>query len=243
VREKLPGFPLLSVANVLSCRILERVNRFVVNIEVKGKKGRAHITNSGRLHEFLVRNRKGYCFETPKTEKTAFRFFAIEEKGLGAVIDTWLQMKGFEAAQRRGLIPWLRGADFIRRNPRMGSSLLDYLFEREGNPVYVELKSAVLREGTFAMYPDCPTLRGQRHVEEMMRWVKRGGKAFLVFVAALPYVAGFRPNRKADPRLHRLLKKGENEGVEMKAVGIYFQPADSSLYLYDPDMDVVIPGP
>jgi hypothetical protein len=29
----------------------------------------------------------------------------------------------------------------------------------------------------------------------------------------------------------------------MKALGIYFKPADSSLYLYDPDMDVVIPGP
>jgi sugar fermentation stimulation protein A len=212
----------MGVPDASSCRVLQRVNRFVVNIEVREKINRAHITNSGRLREFLVRNRKGYCFETPKTEKTSFRLFAIEEEGLAAVIDTWLQMKGLEAAQRRGLIPWLRGADFIRRNPKLGSSLLDYLYEREGNPVYVEVKSAVLKEGPFAMYPDCPTLRGQRHVEEMMRWVKRGGKAFLVFMAALPYVAGFRPNRKADPRLHRLLKKAKKGGGRDESIGDLF---------------------
>jgi sugar fermentation stimulation protein A len=124
----------------------------------------------------------------------------------------------------------------------MGGSLLDFLFERQGKPVYVEVKSAVLREGKFAMYPDCPTLRGQRHVEELMRWVKTGGSAYLVFVAALPFVAAFKPNRGADPRLYALLEDAKDLGVEMKALGLYFRPDDSSLCLYDPDLQVVIPG-
>jgi sugar fermentation stimulation protein A len=240
--KKYPGIPLLEIPETVSCRIVERINRFVVSVEVEGKIGRTHITNTGRLREFLVRGRKGFCFETPKTEKTAFRLFAVEEKGLAAVIDTQLQMKAFETAQQRGLIPWLKGAAFIRRNPRLGGSLLDYLFERRGKTLYGEAKSAVLREGKYAMYPDCPTLRGQRHVEELMAWVRNGGHAFLVFVAALPYVVGFKPNRDADPRLCDLLERAKGSGVSVKAIGLHFQPDDSCLYLYDPDLAVVIPN-
>jgi sugar fermentation stimulation protein A len=242
VKKESQDIPLLRILDASSCRIVQRINRFVVKIELGGKIGRAHITNSGRLCEFLIRGRKGFCFQTPHTEKTEFRLFAVEERGFGAVIDTQLQMKAFEAAQRQGWISWLRGDTFIRRNARLGRSLVDYLFDRREKSVYVEAKSAVLRDGKFAMSPDCPTLRGQRHVEELMHWVQKGGTAYLLFVAALPCVEGFKPNRTADPRLCELLEKAESSGVQLKALGLYFQPSDSYLYLYNPDLDVVIPG-
>jgi sugar fermentation stimulation protein A len=240
--EKEPvDIPLLAVPNALSCRIAERINRFVVMVEVEGKSHKAHINNSGRLHEFLIRGREGFCFKTPHAAKTEFRLFAVMEKSLGALIDTQFQMRAFEAAHQKALIPWLEGAVFVRRNPRLGGSVLDYFFDREGISVYLEVKSAVLREGRFAMYPDCPTLRGQRHVEELMHWAKKGGTAFAVFVAALPYVTGFKPYRSADPRLCDLLERARNVGVQVRALGMYFQPVDSFLYLYNPDLDVVIP--
>ena len=31
------------------------------------------------------------------------------------------------------------------------------------------MKSAVLRKGEYAMYPDCPSLRGQRHIRELIK--------------------------------------------------------------------------
>ena len=93
------------------------------------------------------------------------------------------------------------------------------------------------------MYPDCPTLRGQRHVKELMHWVRKRGTAFILFVAALPHVVGFKPCRSADPQLSDLLEKAVDLGVQVKAVGIYFHPVDSYLYMYNPDLDVVIHGP
>lgn len=232
--------PLFAIPDARTCRIVERVNRFVVQIEMEGKLFRAHINNSGRLHEFLIRGKKAYCFETPHTTKTGFRLFAVEEKNQGALIDTQLQMKAFETAQKQALIPWLHGGVLVRKNARLGESLIDYSFENKGNPVYLEVKSAVLREGDFAMYPDCPTLRGQRHVEELISWVKRGGTAFLLFVAALPDVLGFKPYRSADPMLFDLLEKAKNCGVQVKAMGLYFRPSDSFVCLYNPNLDVVI---
>jgi hypothetical protein len=61
-----------------------------------------------------------------------------------------------------------------------------------------------------------------------------------LFVAALPYVVGFKPHISADPRLFNLLDKAKNLGVQVKALGLYFCPSDSFLYLYNPDLDVVI---
>jgi sugar fermentation stimulation protein A len=241
MKIKSADVPLLAIPNVRSCRIVERINRFVVAINIGGKLTKAHITNSGRLHEFLIRGREGFCFETPHAKKTRFRLFAVIEKGLGALIDTQLQMRAFEAAQQKELIPWLRGAVFIRRNPRLGVSLMDYLFDKKGTPMFLEVKSAVLRGGRFAMYPDCPTIRGQRHVEELLGWAKKGGAAFILFVAALPCVEGFKPYRLADPRLCDLLGEAKDLGVQVKALGLYFQPVDSFVYLYNSDLDVVIP--
>lgn len=231
---------LFAVPDALNCRIVDRLNRFVVRIEIEGEFFRAHINNTGRLQEFLIRGKGGHCFKTLDTAKTDFRLFSVGEKGRGALIDTQFQMRAFEVAFEKKLIPWLKDCFYLRRNARLGDSLIDYLFERGGKPVYLEVKSAVLRDGEFAMYPDCPTLRGQRHVEDLMGWVKKGGAAFILFVAALPYVTGFKPNRSADPRLFDLLEKAERMGVRVKALGIYFRPEDSSLYLYDPDLDVII---
>jgi len=57
------------------------------------------------------------------------------------------------------------------------------------------------------MYPDCPSLRGQRHVKDLIDYVKKGGKGMIVFIAALPNVIAFKPNKKGDIKIHELLKK------------------------------------
>ncbi|MBS7287626.1 MAG: hypothetical protein KIH01_02465 [Candidatus Freyarchaeota archaeon] len=42
--------------------------------------------------------------------KTWYGLIAVEVPGgVGAVIDTWLQMRAFEAWLGSGLIPWLKG--------------------------------------------------------------------------------------------------------------------------------------
>jgi sugar fermentation stimulation protein A len=240
VKKGVPDIPLFSIPGAVSCRFVERLNRFVVKIEIEGKECLAHINNTGRLQEMLIPGKTGFCFRTPHTKKTEFRLFAIGEREKGALIDTQLQMRAFEMAQERGLIPWLRDALFVRRDAPLGRSQLDYLFQRQGNSLFVEVKSAVLREGTVAMYPDCPSLRGQRHVKELIEWTRKGGESYLLFMAALPGISAFTPNRNADAELHGLVEKAKKSGVGIKAVGLYFHPGDSFLRLYDPDLEVIV---
>lgn len=229
---------ILRIDNFLECKIVGRANRFVVWVEIKGNSYKAHINNTGRLEEFLIRGRKGFCLNTGKRGKTDFKLFAIEERNLGALIDTRLQMKAFEKSLEAGCLPWLAGCRLLKRNARIGASLIDYLLECESKEVYLEVKSAVLRDGDYAMYPDCPSLRGQKHIKELTDQAKKGSKAIVLFIAALPQVNAFRPNETADPKLYALLNEAKASDVDVRAIGLYFDPKDSFLHLFNPDLRI-----
>jgi sugar fermentation stimulation protein A len=237
---------LIRIENPQECRIIERLNRFVVLIEHDGTVYRAHITNTGRLLEFMVKGQKAFCFKTQQQHhhrgKTDCRLFAIEDRGLGALIDTWLQMKAFEDALERHLIPWLAGCHMLKRNAVLGASRsrIDYLLDCQGKQVYLEVKSAVLRDGAYAMYPDCPTERGRKHVRELTSYASEGGTGIVVFVAALPYVRAFTPNRAADAKLYDALEVAHASGVDVRAMGLYYNPDDGWVYLFEQDLAVTL---
>jgi len=238
IRDGRPGFKLLDIANPLECRVVERVNRFVVEVSCARHKRRAYLNNTGRLYQFLVRDRKGYCLRWQGSRKTDLRLFAVEEAGLGAIVDTQLQMQAFEKALEAGRIPWLEGCRMLRRNARLGTSLIDYLLECDGRNVYLEVKSAVLREGSYAMYPDCPSERGRRHIRELTGHVQAGGEALIVFIAALPDVKAFKPNMPADPKLYELLLGAQRAGVRVKSLAMAYHPDGASIRLHHPDLPV-----
>lgn len=233
--------PLLKLAGVVECRIIRRVNRFVAEVEVGGGKYTAYVCNTGRLVEYFKAGRRGFCVWNRPGLKTQLRLFAVEDMGLGALIDTQLQAKSFEEAMSRGLLPWLKGYKIARRNPRLGGSVLDYVLTRDGDSLLVEVKSAVLRGASnYAMYPDCPSVRGRRQLRELVKLAEKGGKGLVIFLACLPRVRGFKPNEDADPVIAELLREAHEGGVEVRALSLYYCPVDSSIRLGDPDLEVFL---
>jgi sugar fermentation stimulation protein A len=228
----------IGVEGPLECTVIRRLNRFVVEVAVDDSPERAWINNTGRLEGFLVEGKTGFCTRNAHRLKTALRLFAIREGALGAVIDTQLQMKAFEKALAAGLIPWLDGCVLLKRNVKLGSSVIDYALTCSGKRGYLEVKSAVLREGRYALYPDCPSARGRRHVRELTGVKSLGEAATILFIAALPSVSAFKPNRAGDPDLSDLLTEASKAGVDVKAIALFYDPRDSLVYLYDADLPV-----
>jgi len=229
---------ILRIEEPFKCLIVERVNRFVVKISVNAKLYRAYINNTGRLLEYLDEGREGFCVKTRETGRTDCRLFSVKDDGLGAVIDTQLQMKVFEKALEMQMVPWIYRCKIQRRNAKLGESLIDYLMDCTGRNIYLEVKSAVLREGEYAMYPDRPSVRGRRHIKELTDHVKREGQGIILFIAALPRVKAFKPNRAADPEFHELLRGAQENGVDVKSIGLHYNPDDSFVYLFSPALRV-----
>ncbi len=230
--------PLLSLENPIECRIVQRINRFVVEVQIGAGRYRAWINNTGRLLEFLEPGRAAFCLRRQSPGKTTHRLFAIRDGTLGALIDTQFQMRAFESCVMEDLLPWLPGCQRFKRNVRLGTSLIDYRMECATGQVYVEVKSAALRQGRYASYPDCPSLRGRKHVRELLEHAARGGKAHIVFIAALPGAGGFIPNPSADAPLSALLAAASRSGVDIRSIGMYYHHRKCSIDLFDPDLPI-----
>ncbi|KSW11381.1 sugar fermentation stimulation protein A [Pyrodictium occultum] len=235
---------VLQVDNLIECRLLRRVNRFVVEAEAGGERILAHNTNTGRLADVLAPGRRALCIPARRPGKTRLRLIAVEYNGGYAVVDTRLQEDAFAAAVDKGLVPWAAGCRVASRRPRLGGSVLDFLLRCPAGEVYVESKSAVLMgPGGLAMYPDCPTERGRRHIRELIEHARRGVRAALVFIAALPGARGFAPNPEGDPEIPGLVEEAVKAGVIVKALGLNFDAERRGVRLYAPDLPVVLRRP
>ena len=231
---------LLKLRSVKSCKIIRRINRFVVEIIVDNRRDFAHINNTGRLQEYLIKGKEGFCLKFEKPKKTKYRLFSIAVNEYGALIDTWIQGKAFEKALDLELIPWLHGYKIIKRNVKLNNSMIDYLIKRGDAETYLELKSAVQRIDRYASYPDAPSIRARRQLRDLIRLVENGGKAIILFIVGLRDVEAFKPNKEIDPKIHQLLLKGSQIGLKIKAIGIYYDPKGSTIKLWNPDMKIVI---
>ena len=83
---------LLKIEDPFECTVLDRVNRFVVNVRSKGELLRAYMSNTGRLHDYLAKGRKGFCMRHGELKKTDCRLFAIADKKFAAVLATWKEL-------------------------------------------------------------------------------------------------------------------------------------------------------
>ncbi len=238
--HKSEGYSLLPLRGVGECLILERVNRFTVKVEIEGREGLAFLQNTGRLLGYIVRGRTGFCVPVASPKKLGRRLFAIHDNGLAAVVDTLLHSKVFEEAVSHGLICWLEGYRILRRDVPLANSRIDYLMTGGGGDALVELKSAVLRLGYYASYPDCPSSRAVRQVTDLLKLVEHGARAILVFIAAIPYIRGFKLNYEADPVLCDLIVRAHGAGLEVKGVQIAYEPVSSSIILLNPDLPIEI---
>ncbi len=209
---------------IIECTFIRRLNRFVGIVEVNGELKKALITNTGRLKEFMVEGKRAFCIpkQGGKTEFVLIGF--LEKNERGAIIDTRTQARAFERAVELGLIRWLKGCRIKKREVRIGNSRLDYLLECKGEEIWAEMKSAILREGDYAMYPDCPSVRGQKHIKELIRLKANGKRAMIIFIGALPGVRRFKPYIKGDPKIAELLKEAKKKGVEIRGISISLLP-------------------
>ncbi len=232
------GEELIYISWARSCTVRRSVNRFVVEVADGSNIFGVHINNTGRLQDVLVEGRKGFCIPT-RRGKLGWRLFSVWYYRGYSIIDTLLQEESFRVAVEKGLLPWAQGCSVRKRSPRVGRSVFDWMLECGEEPVFVEMKSAVLgsRDG-YGMYPDCPSLRGRRHIELLIDLAKRGKRAWIVFIVAFPGARGFRPYREGDPEIYRLLWEAQRAGVELYSFGVCYDPESSDIRLYSSKLPI-----
>ena len=108
-----------------------------------------------------------------------------------------------------------RGIDLIKPETKFGDSRFDFYIEAEERKIFAEVKGVTLEENGVVLFPDAPTQRGVKHLNELVRAVKEGYEAFAVFVVQMENVRYFTPNAKTHPEFTQALINARNSGVNL----------------------------
>ena len=80
-----------------------------------------------------------------------------------------------------------------------------------------EVKSVTLAEKEYGYFPDAVTLRGQKHLRELMGVVAAGDRAVLLFTVLHSAIEYFAPAHHIDAQYAQLLAEAHKRGVEILA--------------------------
>jgi len=206
-----PGGPTLEGA------LLERPNRFLATVELPGGESvRAHVPNPGRMHEFMTPGRRLMLRPAATTERrTTHDLLAVHYAGQWVCIDNRIGAKLARLALESAAVTELQPYREVSAEVVCGASRLDFRLTGDGPACWVEVKSCTLVEDGHGRFPDAPTVRGRRHVGELIERVAAGDRAAVMFIIQRPDARSIGPNDETDPDFGDILRAASAAGVTL----------------------------
>lgn len=201
---------------IVQAKFIERVNRFVAYVELSGKSEKVHVKNTGRCRELLRPGANVYLAVSDNPGRsTAYDLVAVEKAGQTVNIDSQAPNKAVgEWLLRKQLFPNLV---FLRPEMVYGNSRFDFYVETENEKIFLEVKGVTLEENGIARFPDAPSERAVKHLEELVRARTEGYRACVVFVIQMKNVDYFLPNVETHKAFAEELARARKAGVELYA--------------------------
>lgn len=195
---------------------LKRPNRFIAEVEIQGKRETVHVKNTGRCKELLIPGTEVILEKSGNpNRKTKYDLICVNKQGRLINMDSQIPNKAAEEWIRKGgLFP---EEVSIRPEKKYGNSRFDLYVESPVRRAFVEVKGVTLEKDNVVRFPDAPTVRGIKHVEELIHCMEEGYEAYLLLVIQMKGVKKFMPNWDTQPEFGQALIKAEKAGVKIIA--------------------------
>lgn len=206
----------MKYTNIKEGIFLERTNRFIARVIVDGTEEYCHVKNTGRCRELLMPNARVLVNRcgNPK-RKTQYdlvsvykgeRLINMDSQAPNQVVEEWLRAGGL-----------CKDVTKVIREKTYGESRLDLYAEAGERKILMEVKGVTLEEDGVVRFPDAPTQRGIKHLEELEHALKAGFESYVMFVIQMEGVRYFEPNRTTHPAFADALAKACQAGVHILA--------------------------
>ena len=203
-------------SNIQRATFLRRPNRFIAHIEVDGREEVCHVKNTGRCRELLTDRATIYVqHHDDSKRKTKYSLIAVEKGKLLVNMDS--------QAPNKVVGEWLLEQEpfgkvkLLKPECTYGSSRFDFYLETETEKFFIEVKGVTLEEDGVVRFPDAPTERGVKHLQELCACKEAGYKAAVIFVVQMEGMKHFEPNDKTHPQFGEALRQAQSAGVEVLA--------------------------
>ena len=200
---------------------LGRPQRFLAEVRLPhGPTTLAYCANPGSFHGCLESG--STCLLWDSADPKRKRRYTLRAVKLGRTwlgTDTHLANDLIETALRNRLLPGLADFVILKREPQSrNGSRLDFLLGNGVGECFLEVKSATVTSGDLAQFPDSQSPRSVEHLNALIKVVKTGRRAVLVFLIQRGDVEGLKINTACDPAFNRAFTRARKAGVEFQAV-------------------------
>ena len=202
--------------NIHKGKFKNRPNRFIAEVEIDGVINTVHVKNTGRCKELLTENATVILEKSDNPlRKTQYDLVAVYKGDRLINMDSQAPNIVFgEYLKKNELI---KNVTKIKPEHKFNNSRFDFYVEAENRKIFAEVKGVTLEEDNIVMFPDAPTERGLRHIQELIEACKQGYEAYCVFIVQMNNVKYFTPNVKTQPEFAQALITAQNQGVNILA--------------------------
>lgn len=203
---------------------LRRPNRFIAHVLLNGEEVICHVKNTGRLKELLLPGATVFLEESDNTaRKTRFDLVAVMRGDEVVNIDS--------QAPNQAVGDWLRkgglfeDVSHVKAETRYGASRFDFYIESaSGRKAFLEVKGVTLLQEDVARFPDAPTTRGIKHIEELVKCIEDGYEAYILFLLEMKGSRWMEPNDATHPAFGKALREAAAIGVKVLAYDCIVTP-------------------
>lgn len=204
-------------------RLIKRYKRFLADVELDtGGIITAHCANTGAMTGCQPPGARVWLSvsDNPKRKYPhTWELVELENNALACINTAMTNAVVAEAIEQK-VISELKDYDGLKREVVYGTekSRVDMLLSSQDSRCYVEVKHLTLKLGDeLGGFPDAVTLRGQKHIRELIAQVSEGDRAVLLFAVMRNDVERVEPARVIDPEYAKLLTTAAQQGVEILA--------------------------
>ena len=197
-------------------KFIERPNRFIAYVEIARQRETVHVKNTGRCAELLTPGATVYVQKADNPERrTKWDLIGVKKGKRMINMDSQIPNKAVEEWIRKGnLFP---DATLIKPETTYKQSRFDLYIEEGQRKIFIEVKGVTLENDGVVKFPDAPTERGIKHLNELCEAVKDGYEAYVFFVIQMKGVKYFTPNMKTHAAFGDALRNAQKQGVHILA--------------------------
>ncbi|MCF0238005.1 MAG: DNA/RNA nuclease SfsA [Sphaerochaetaceae bacterium] len=215
--------------NIVSASFISRPNRFIAIVSLNGEIVSVHMNNTGRCKELLVPHTMVYLEDFGSNmgkRKYQYELRSVVKKtpygDLIINIDSLAPNKVVKEALEDGVLslPKMEKLSFIKPECVYKDSRFDfYVKDCVGQEAYIEVKGVTLETHFNCFFPDAPTERGLKHVNELIQLSELGIKTYLILVIQMEGIKTFSPNWETHRAFGLALQEAEKKGVKILPIG------------------------
>ncbi len=203
--------------NIVTGTFLSRPNRFIAHVLIDGREEICHVKNTGRCRELLVKGATVFLEKSDNpARKTGYSLVTavknnmlinLDSQAPNAVVKEWLLSGNY-----------FKSLSLLKPETTFGGSRFDFYAEADGERHFIEVKGVTLENNGAVSFPDAPTLRGTKHLNELVAAAEAGYKSHIFFVIQMELAREFTANRANDPDFADALINAVNHGVTVSTL-------------------------